>query len=274
MHCPRCKSLNRDDAEFCSLCLLKFEPAPSTASPSTPAPSTAGPSTPAPSAASPSTLAPSTAGPVGPIDTGATLNVGLVPKLQPEDSPEVKAAWGKVADTPHDADVEARSGPITKRGKVLAWTCPSCDNENPMSSNRCSVCGTSFYDAFKSEDDDPKIMAPKDPRVAGALSLVPGLGHLYLGETIDGVSRVIIGLWWLLTALFLPSPRVMLLVIKLCYFAAYAALVAVSAYDATRKAEDPKAVSLLSARTLLYSSIGLGALLIFGGLAASFAARK
>ena len=244
MHCPYCNSLNPDDAKFCSLCLKKFDQPVAEQSP----PEQSGPG-------------------------GASLHVGMVPKLQPEDTPETKQAWETVAAQPRERGAEATSGPVRKRGDVVTWACPSCETENPMSLNACSVCGTSFFDAFKAPEP-LHTGPPKDARLAGVLSIVPGLGHIYLGDNVDGVARVVLGMWWLLTAVLLPAPHPALFVIKMSYFAAYMGLAGVSVYDSSRRAENPSAAPLISTRLLMYVALGLGGLLVVGGLAASFAIRR
>src|SRR4029450_9926627 len=35
-------------------------------------------------------------------------------------------------------------GAIEVEGGTLAWTCPVCENRNPIEANQCSTCGTPF----------------------------------------------------------------------------------------------------------------------------------
>jgi hypothetical protein len=247
MHCPRCNSLNPDDAKFCSLCLTRFDVTSPSEQPLSPEQND--------------------------VSEDPALHVGLVPRLQPEGSPETQEAWERVAIQPREKGAEATSGPVRKRGDVVTWICPSCENENPMSMNLCSVCGTSFFDAFKPPEPE-RTAPPKDARIAGVLSIIPGLGHLYLGDKIDGFARVVLGAWWLLTAIFLPAPRAVLFAIKMAYLLAYLGLAGVSVFDAARKAESPTSVPLIPTRLLLYVALALGGILVVGGLAASFAVRS
>jgi hypothetical protein len=138
-----------------------------------------------------------------------------------------------------------------------SWTCPACGAGNALSLDACSVCGTSFKALFRPEERPIDL----DPRSATMSSLLlPGLGHIRLGRTADGVARLVLFAWAVATAamvlLSAPADGLGPLAVLAAMFAAAALGVYVlSAVDARRAAErtDP----VLSTRALLYGSAGL-----------------
>jgi hypothetical protein len=82
--------------------------------------------------------------------------------------------------------------------KVVMWPCPSCQTENPIESNVCSVCGAPFGDLFKQDEAPPQI----EPKVAFRRSLAfPGLGHRAIGRGGEGLARAVLFVMCMLIAL-------------------------------------------------------------------------
>lgn len=227
MNCPKCNSLNSDDAQWCSLCLTRFE------------------------------------------------QTSAVPKILPADPAEVEQAWALVAEDPSKVPggPELSAGPVRKRGETLTWVCPSCETENGIDDQTCRTCGTSFYAAFMPAAVEPKRpQAVRNPLAAGVLSLIPGVGHLYVGSSAEGMARIFLGLWWIGSSLLLPSGGAALLGVKVVYILASIGLISVSALDAYRYARTPGIPAVLSSRGLLYASLALLVVLMAGGLLATFTA--
>lgn len=234
MNCPNCNSLNPDDAEWCSLCLTRFEE---------------------------------------PL---------LVPKLQPTD-PQTEQVWQSIAgeapgpqghDDPAPPPQRLQSGPIVRTERGLIWSCPSCDNKNDLEQEICPVCGTSFYDAFKPPEEAIGPNRALSSQVAALLSLIPGAGHIYAGRVAEGVTRLFLATWWTLTIILVPASLPMLALTKIVYVLALMGLMAISAVEASRAAVDPRSISLLSTRAILYASMSLVGVLVISSVAASVALRR
>ncbi|MEO7803182.1 MAG: hypothetical protein ABIS18_01725 [Actinomycetota bacterium] len=236
MNCPKCNSLNSDDAQWCSLCLTRFEPEESEES----------------DVVFPQILADD------PQDVQEAWAVVA------EDPSKV------MGQSEH---VEVASGPVRKRGETLTWACSSCQTENSMDVQMCRVCGTSFFSAFMTHDEAPSASPSRNPMTAGFLSLFPGVGHFYLGLTAEGISRMFLGLWWVGSAVMLPAGPSVMLGVKIIYILASLGLISVSIFDAYRYAETPGTPPVLSARLLLYTSLALLGVLMMGGIMVSISAR-
>lgn len=185
-----------------------------------------------------------------------------MPMIQ-TDPPEVEEAWGAVARS---------ESPIKAAGSELTWVCPSCTRQNSIKHNNCVVCGTSFFDAFK--PPDAAKGPPKDPRVAVSLSFIPGAGHIYLGRVADGLTRLLLALWWWSFLIFVPSPTASLVGVRLMFLMASIGLVLVSMYDAHSAALDSRALPLLDRRLVMWSSLVLGAMVVVGGISSIMGATR
>jgi hypothetical protein len=135
------------------------------------------------------------------------------------------------------------------------WTCPTCERENPIASDRCAVCGTPFASLFA--EPTPGIPIPPSSALAWSL-LWPGLGHYRAGRRIDGVARMVLFAWTFGTVLVLLVSRAGLgrgAPLLGLYGLASLGLYGVSAVDARRAAagEDP----VVGPRALLWASVGL-----------------
>jgi len=74
--------------------------------------------------------------------------------------------------------------PETPRLGGGAWTCPVCGVGNPLADSYCAACGSSIFEAFKTEEQQSV-----DARGAVLRGLLlPGLGHAYAGQALLGVS--------------------------------------------------------------------------------------
>lgn len=166
----------------------------------------------------------------------------------------------------------AESGPRggvfrVEEGGGVSWQCSRCATSNPLETDACTACGTSFVTSIK--PDEPKG-PERDPGTAAMLSLfMPGAGHGYLGLWGQAVARGVLGLW--------VSGIVLLAglqdgagsgLIAIVFGAASFGLWIVTAHDAYREAShDPGAV-LLKGRTFLFTVLALLVMLL-GMLVAS-----
>jgi ribosomal protein L40E len=66
------------------------------------------------------------------------------------------------------------------------WPCPTCGSQNPIDLDVCAVCGTSFAQLLRQQEDRPTV----SPRDAFLWSLTfPGVGHAKAGRAADGIAR-------------------------------------------------------------------------------------
>lgn len=190
----------------------------------------------------------------------------------PDADPKAQQAWDLARSTAPPAGSDVVSGPIRKTQAGVSWFCPSCDTENSISVNMCKVCGSTIFDAFRPPDaDNPR--ADKSANVAGLLSVIPGVGHLYLGSLSEGITRLLLAAWWFGTSLLLPTITGILLTAKLIFILASIALAGVSVFDAYRLAEDPKSLPLLNRRSIFFASLGLFILTIVAVISTGIALR-
>ena len=238
MNCPKCNTPNSESARWCALCLEKFEPRPTVAyAPPAPAPYQQPIAPPAPA-----------------------------PYQQPI-APPPAATAALIPPSPAPA-----SQPLRKVGEQLVWTCPSCSTETSFDQNNCSACGASLYDIFRNPVETHR---PQDqnPNIAAVLSLVPGGGHFYLGRIAQGIIRLTLGAWWLLSAVLISGGNKLLDLIQYMFWISFIGLVVVSALDARALADDPNATQLLTGKIVRYAALILAAAAVFGLLTALVARR-
>lgn len=189
----------------------------------------------------------------------------------PEENPKEQPAWDLARSTAPPSGQMA-SGPLRKTEAGVSWFCPSCDTENPISVNTCRVCGSTIFDAFRPRQADvPRL--DKSANVAGLLSAIPGVGHLYLGSLSEGITRLMLGAWWFGTSFLLPAITPILLMTKLIFVLASLALAGLSVFDAYRLAEDPKSLPLLNRKLIFFASLGLFILTIVAVISTGIALR-
>lgn len=228
--CPHCGGSNPVDAEWCGQCLERFTPKPA------PEPEPAAASAPAQVApAAPDVTAVGVAAPLAPPD-------GTVPgeaSLRP----------------PPAAAVGVTRGAFTVREHGVVWTCPRCDNENPLDSQVCEVCGTTFAEIAR-----PKVERPeRDPGTAALYSLfLPGAGHAYLGLWGQAIARAVLSVWVVFVALLSmiqrgPGSGA----IGVVFSIAATALWGLAAHDAYREARHEESMVILKGKVFLYLVLGL-----------------
>jgi hypothetical protein len=166
------------------------------------------------------------------------------PPVPVERAPEPERVPG-APETPPDA-----------AGPRAVWTCPVCGNTNDLELHLCATCATPFTRLFEERVERPNV----DPRTAAKWSLAfPGLGHARIGRTAEGVSRGVLFVWSLGTALLmLLSHAPALGFIKglaVLFLLTAAVAYATAAVDAFRQAAGE--APILSPRSLLYATAGL-----------------
>lgn len=223
MDCPHCGALNPDGAEWCSLCMRRFEEDQAVAEEAEPA----------------------------------------AQPVSRETAPEHEAAWRAVQGAP------GPGRPGTERG----WVCAVCKETNDFPATVCSTCGESIFRTLKQVETGKPPPSDREPWLAAALSALPGLGHLYLERTAEGVARLILALWWLGSAFLLTGAPGLVAPIRILLILGVLALVIISGVEAYRAAEDHQAPPLLDRKALMYSSLGAVLLLAFGAVLALVAAR-
>jgi hypothetical protein len=178
-------------------------------------------------------------------------------------------APGSVAADAGSSD--GRAFTVTAEG--ITWTCPTCETPNPIDSNVCSVCGTTFAQMVHPEPE----LADKDPNTAALVSLFfPGAGHAYLGLWGDAIARGVISLWVVAVAFIAAfageqaSGRLVTLLFGLVAFALWG----VAAHDAYRVARKEKDRVILKGRGFLFLVLGLLGLLLLILVGSALGARR
>lgn len=79
------------------------------------------------------------------------------------------------------------TGTTGEEGPVAAtWPCPTCGSSNPIELDICHVCGTSFAQLLRQQEERRTV----SPRDAFLWSLTfPGVGHAKVGRAADGIAR-------------------------------------------------------------------------------------
>ena len=138
---------------------------------------------------------------------------------------------------------------------AATWPCPTCGEDNPIELDTCAVCGTSFAQLLRQEEERP-IVAPRD---AFLWSLTfPGVGHAKVGRAPDGIAR---GTLFVLTfglALVIVVSGVRtgpVFAVVLLLLVAALTLYLGSAAEAYRIADGGE--PFLSARALLWATVAL-----------------
>lgn len=229
MRCPRCGGLNPQGAEWCGQCFTRFEVAGSASKPQ--------------------------AGPGSPPDAeDATAETSVFAEVYGEPEPPPLASRARPEIEPAMPKTE---------GARPQWGCPVCRGRNDLDRDTCATCGTSMFSAFGHRAGPAETREPRNPRLAAALSILPGMGHIYLGRSGDAVVRITLALWWFGLAVMLGGVSA-LRPIGAVFLIAGTGLVVITMSDAYRQAEDPEAEPFLSRRVILYASLALVGVLIFG----------
>lgn len=236
MRCPNCGGLNADNAKWCGQCLVRF-------------------------------------------DRGAPAGIrseqGPTSEAPPVASPEAADLLGELRDL---GDTGAAGLPPGQAAPELsedsrAWRCPTCGARNAIAEDRCRECGTGLFEAFRS-----KLAVSRgvkgSPELAAGLSVVPGLGHLYLRRPAEAALRFILAVWWAGTAWAIPAEPAASLPVRILFIFATVALVGLSMFDAYRQASDLQARPILGGRILLYWSLAMIAILTLGLMFAAAVASR
>jgi len=76
--------------------------------------------------------------------------------------------------------------PLPKAPRISegTWACSVCGISNPLAESYCGACGSSIFEAFKTEEE--RQVEPRSAVLRGLL--LPGLGHVYAGQALLGAS--------------------------------------------------------------------------------------
>jgi hypothetical protein len=139
---------------------------------------------------------------------------------------------------------------------IATWPCPTCGSQNPIELDACAVCGTSFSQLLRQEEEKGPTVSPRD---AFLWSLTfPGVGHAKVGRAPDGVARgtlfvLTFGLALVIMLSGVSSAPVFAVVVLLLVSALTIYLG--SAAEAYRLAEGGS--PFVSARALLWATVAL-----------------
>lgn len=200
-------------------------------------------------------------------DTESSLEIEIPPLRIPPESHEVEKAW--------EAVVRGLDGsPPSGASSVTSWPCPVCGSLNPVEADICASCGTDLIRAVLKRAEPSRTQVSGDPRIAAALSIVPGAGHIYLRRTSDGIVRLVLAFWWLGSGLLLAGAPPAVAPVRALFFIALAGLILISVVDAFRTAVASEAKPLLGRRAIVLSSIAVVTLTAFGAFLAIVSASR
>jgi hypothetical protein len=150
------------------------------------------------------------------------------------------------------------------------WDCPVCAASNPITADRCAVCGTTIFTAFGHTPgpDRKKVTEGKDASMAALLSVVPGAGHIYLGLHGEGAGRLVLAVWWAASVVLLTGAPVTVAPIRIILIIGVVALSVASIIDAYRAVISPDEPPILGRKAILYSSLAAVMLLAVGAVLA------
>ena len=238
--CPNCGALNPLEAEWCSLCLTRFEdPHPQVQPEPEPEPE------PEPAMTAP-VVAP---GVPDPLDPATPLWAA-----------EHSAGEG-AAIPPEAVGTERGAFKVTEEG--IRWTCGTCETENPIESTFCSACGAPIAATVV---PSAKKRVEGDPGTAALLSMAfAGAGHGYLKLWGQAIARGVVQLWILLTVVagFSQADNGGRGGIVAAIFSLVAlGFTMVAAHDAYREARHEANQTILKGRMFLYVVLALLMLLM------------
>jgi hypothetical protein len=165
------------------------------------------------------------------------------------------------------------AGAMTVEEGEVMWRCAICDTENPLASEVCEACGSSFGMTMQ---QDVIERPQRDPNKVALYSLFcPGAGHAYLGEWGQAIARFVLSAWVIGVALLaaLQGHTGLSFVTAAVFGLIALALWMVAAHDAYREAMHQQGAVILKGRMIVYLVMGLlmlmMVLLVFGTLAAN-----
>lgn len=175
MRCPACGGRNADSADWCSLCFT-----PLRTSPPVEEPPLGGPDVPVEEQTAP------VGGPGRPV-TDTTAPDTTAPDTPPSDT---------------TAPTTSRDGRFRRTDEGLDWRCAACETWNPIERQTCVTCREPFTRTLAPVADEPRREVDETTAV-GATILLPGTGHVLLGQGAAGALRIILYVIWLLGGLVL-----------------------------------------------------------------------
>ena len=176
----------------------------------------------------------------------------LRPNAEGAPGPDRAAHTEPVAAAPGLGTVEEDS-PDGPRA-LATWSCPTCEQRNPIDRDACEVCGTAFATLFRQDERPPEV----DPQTALLRSLLfPGLGHRALGRGLDGVARGVLFLWTFGTTILilLSGPTGPVVGLLSMYGLLALVIYLVTALEAYRMAQGGGPI--VSSRVLLWGAVSL-----------------
>jgi hypothetical protein len=182
----------------------------------------------------------------------AAANPGPVAPRPPEAPEDGAPSAGSSPSGP-----EASPGPIRAGAAGIEWECATCGVANPIDATVCRACGAPFSRLFEEERARPTV----PPERATTLSLMfPGIGHIALGHTAEGIARAVIFTYTLATVVSVLAARGIgdlgpYLPLVLVSAVAGVALYVLTAVDAGRIAR--REPPIVSTRALLFGAVGL-----------------
>lgn len=95
-----------------------------------------------------------------------------------------------------EAAATSSDGRFRRTGEGLDWRCVTCDTWNPIERQTCVTCREPFARTLAPEQDEPRPEVNGTTAV-GASILLPGSGHVMLGQGTAGALRIILYVIWL-----------------------------------------------------------------------------
>lgn len=95
------------------------------------------------------------------------------------------------------APATSRDGRFRRTQDGLDWRCAACETWNPIERQTCVTCAEPFTRTFAPAEDAPRREVDEATAV-GASIVLPGAGHVLLGQGPAGALRIILYVIWLL----------------------------------------------------------------------------
>lgn len=137
-----------------------------------------------------------------------------------------------------------------------SWSCQVCHEQNPLTTNVCSVCQTPIFVSFGAVQEEELALSPSE---AVAQAFVPGLAHIRLGHGLIGFTIALL-VWVLIAFALIIAFAGGATVPVLFVFMLAIAIILVSVHDAQRLAQRQVDSIILKPRILTFvalAAIGL-----------------
>lgn len=181
--CVSCGAQNPVTAEWCTLCLTRFD----------------------------GSLPPSSPPPVAEAEITDELSaLGRADALQEPEEPQTAEPEKPEPETLPPAPLLTPPPPVSnvpvrflRDGERVRWVCPTCATLNDVERSACRICGTMMARLF-APPQQKKVSGRRPATATLVLSAVlPGLGHVAEGEGAAGAARAVLYLWTLAIGLLL-----------------------------------------------------------------------